>query len=376
MVRRLQLAKELAVKNAIPIALLSLSLPVLAFRIELPGGREIKGDDPLKTLNSGAQLVFQMLHTPAKIPELAFNAAMAPVKEFYAQANAPTLEAWIRKSRDDHVRAGVEPIPATIRAKLKNYYPESLLDHARYRVGITGDLSLPNSVFKIGGMAAIVLDHVIVFSDHQQALNDDYLWAHEMAHVQQYRDWGITNFAIRYTRDYDAVEAEAAMQATAYLVARDNKIGNKSNAPGTAMPSAYKTYFVKNKATGKFLDVYGANQNVGGQVVQADWHRFQSWRLIPSAEYPGYYYLQANISGLCLDVFGASKKTGGKIVQAAPHKEQVWSIKSAEESGYAYVTSKISGLNLDVYGASEAVGTPIVQASAHPKQVWTFISAD
>jgi hypothetical protein len=35
------------------------------------------------------------------------------------------------------------------------------------------------------------------------------LWAHELAHVQQYRKWGIDGFARRYIQDYLAVEQEA-----------------------------------------------------------------------------------------------------------------------------------------------------------------------
>jgi hypothetical protein len=40
-------------------------------------------------------------------------------------------------------------------------------------------------------------------------LHDPKLWAHEITHVVQYARWGVDEFAVRYLRDYQAVEKEA-----------------------------------------------------------------------------------------------------------------------------------------------------------------------
>ncbi|MNC80231.1 hypothetical protein D3C75_1329590 [compost metagenome] len=50
---------------------------------------------------------------------------------------------------------------------------------------------------------------IIVFRSPDDALNNVALWAHELKHVQQYLQWGVREFATRYTRDYTTVEAPA-----------------------------------------------------------------------------------------------------------------------------------------------------------------------
>ena len=101
-------------------------------------------------------------------------------------------------------------IPAAIRSALAGYVPDATLDRVRWRVGGGGELSLQQNVFAFGDVPAITLDYVIVFSDEKAALEDPKLWAHELKHVMQFADWGVTGFATRYLRDYEAVEKEAA----------------------------------------------------------------------------------------------------------------------------------------------------------------------
>ena len=68
---------------------------------------------------------------------------------------------------------------------------------------------MANSSFNLGDQSAITLDNVIVFRFEGDALNNSILWAHEVAHVQQYRKWGIRDFSIKYIRSYKSVENEA-----------------------------------------------------------------------------------------------------------------------------------------------------------------------
>ena len=56
---------------------------------------------------------------------------------------------------------------------------------------------------------AVTLVDIIVFRSAQMAEQDVALWAHELLHVQQYREWGSAGFAARYSRDFNAVEAPA-----------------------------------------------------------------------------------------------------------------------------------------------------------------------
>jgi hypothetical protein len=71
-------------------------------------------------------------------------------------------------------------------------------------------MSIQQNVFAFGDVPAVTLDYVIVFSDEKAALADPKLWAHELKHVMQFAEWGVAGFAMRYLRDYEGVEGEAA----------------------------------------------------------------------------------------------------------------------------------------------------------------------
>ncbi len=123
------------------------------------------------------------------------------------------LARWIATSRADAIQAGVSPIPPSIRAKLKGYFPEAMLAKVRYRVGMGSDFSLQTKAFQGGNAVAITLDDVILFRSADDAARNVELWAHELHHVRQYQSWGVTGFAQRYTRDHRVVEAEAYAEA-------------------------------------------------------------------------------------------------------------------------------------------------------------------
>ena len=168
----------------------------------------------------------------------AVAALLAPVATAHAQATRPApsfdvfsqrffndvqqagqviavdaLARWIATSRADAIQAGVSPIPASIRAKLKGHFPEAMLAKVRYRVGMGSDFSLQTKAFQGGNAVAITLDDVILFRSADDAARNIELWAHELHHVRQYQSWGVTGFAQRYTRDHRAVEAEAYAEA-------------------------------------------------------------------------------------------------------------------------------------------------------------------
>ncbi|MBV6448199.1 MAG: hypothetical protein FCKEOINB_01843 [Nitrosomonas sp.] len=123
------------------------------------------------------------------------------LRELQAQGGAPVLAGWIIQSRNDALRGRVFPIPAHIRQQLNGFYDQDLLDRARYKIGDNGLVNLGRLAPLIGGAGAITLIDVIIFNNIDQVNNDISLWVHELKHVEQYRDWGVHNFAIRYLRD-------------------------------------------------------------------------------------------------------------------------------------------------------------------------------
>ncbi len=124
------------------------------------------------------------------------------------------LANWLRLSRETAVTAGVEPIPLDIRARLEPWYDFQVLDAARYQVGNPEQLDAASAFLQNPDVAAVTLVDVIVFRNAGDARDNVALWAHELKHVQQYQQWGVDDFAARYTRNYEAVEAPAyAIQA-------------------------------------------------------------------------------------------------------------------------------------------------------------------
>ena len=122
---------------------------------------------------------------------------------------ATSLEQWLVRSRNAAAAGAVHPIPLHIRAHLEPYYDLQVLDSARYKVGEDVQLTAGHTLLQNPDVRAVTLIDIIVFRHEQDALNDVALWAHELKHVQQYLQWGVGEFARRYTRDHAAVEAPA-----------------------------------------------------------------------------------------------------------------------------------------------------------------------
>nr|WP_256584004.1 DUF4157 domain-containing protein [Pseudomonas sp. SDI] len=127
---------------------------------------------------------------------------------------ASGLAGWLKLSRDTAAAGEVLPIPLHIRAQLEPFYDFQVLDAARYKVGNAEQIDAATAMLQNPDVNAVTLVDIIVFRSAEDAQNNAALWAHELKHVQQYQQWGIEEFATRYTRDYEAVEAPAyAIQA-------------------------------------------------------------------------------------------------------------------------------------------------------------------
>jgi hypothetical protein len=128
--------------------------------------------------------------------------------EAQAQAAAPALDQWFRESRNN-ASNGSDPIPPQIRQSLRGFYPDGLMDNVRFKVGDPGVLNLANLSIQYGDAQAVTLINVIVFKNANDAYGNSKLWAHELKHVQQFNNWGVRDFAIRYLRSWNSVEDEA-----------------------------------------------------------------------------------------------------------------------------------------------------------------------
>jgi hypothetical protein len=118
----------------------------------------------------------------------------------------PSLVAWLETFRDDAIARGAEPMPAELREAFDGYLPDEVLDSVRWRID-AGSVLIGQNIFQ-AGVRAVTLDNVILFASVEEAANAK-LWAHELFHVQQYRQWGIASFVERYLADGSAIEREA-----------------------------------------------------------------------------------------------------------------------------------------------------------------------
>ncbi|NQD77166.1 DUF4157 domain-containing protein, partial [Pseudomonas sp. CM27] len=95
------------------------------------------------------------------------------------------------------------------RAQLEPWYDFAVLDAVRYRVGDEQQMSAANVMLQNPDVNAVTLIDTIIFRRGSDAEDNVALWAHELKHVQQYQALGVDEFARRYTRNYDELEAPA-----------------------------------------------------------------------------------------------------------------------------------------------------------------------
>jgi hypothetical protein len=149
--------------------------------------------------------------------------------EAAVEATAPVLKNLILMSRNDALSAGATPLPPEVIWEFSGFYSQEVLS-VYWRVGQGHDLSLQANSFRFGDRAAIVLDTVMVFRSWSDA-NSLWLWAHELAHVEQYRAWGIDDFTKRYIRDYAQIENDANRRADEFMAFRQRRMSQMLTQP-------------------------------------------------------------------------------------------------------------------------------------------------
>ncbi|MUV88865.1 DUF1939 domain-containing protein [Halapricum sp. CBA1109] len=136
------------------------------------------------------------------------------------------------------------------------------------------------------------------------------------------------------------------------------------------------TYVIRNKNSGKALDVYAASQDNGADVIQWDVNGGSNQRWTAEATGDGYYRLTPTHSGKALDVSGGPNATqdGANVHQwdYLGNTNQQWAIE--ETSDGVRLVARHSGKVLEVASAGTNNGDTVQQNSdsggAH--QRWTL----
>jgi hypothetical protein len=157
--------------------------------------------------------------TPLEASNRMLIGAASQIAMGQLQFGANTLTAAfgsaLQRSRDN-ARADSHPIPKDIREALEPFYPDEMLAKVRYSIGDTTPAGLAGFAIRNGNAAAVTLIDTVVFKDEQYTRNLA-LWAHELHHVEQYRDWGLEGFAQRYLFGWAEVEDEASAKAAEFV---------------------------------------------------------------------------------------------------------------------------------------------------------------
>ena len=194
---------------------LAVLLPVSSKDSEAGAGK--KGKDPSRLVvtpdgsidsNGSPTLgdVFEFIdRNPDKAMELLQDSGQWPYL---------TVAAGIIATHDAVMAGGGRPIPAHLRKTLRRWYPDELLNAVRWiriQEPILRFLQDANMNFGADTLAITVMNAVIFRSD--DLANDGALWAHELYHVQQYRDWGVFGFAKKWV---DNPSVSGPVEAPAY----------------------------------------------------------------------------------------------------------------------------------------------------------------
>lgn len=157
------------------------------------------------------------------------------LNELQASAlSGPALEQAIIASHNTAVN-GSMPIPPQIRQQLTGYASEDSMNRVRYKIGDNGFVNLAHLLEQGGAADAVTLIDVVVFRGPSEAANPS-TWAHELTHVDQYRDWGVHSFAVQYTRNFRSVEDPAYAKGDGYASWAANNIASINVVPPLNVP--------------------------------------------------------------------------------------------------------------------------------------------
>ena len=166
--------------------------------------------DVLPRMRSAA---FNLHHLAAD----TWRATRRTTADTVVEMGASFLEKGIVMLRRQALDDGAQPVPGIIREQLVGYFPDALLERVRYKIGWSDRWPLHSSLFSLVNARAVALVDVIIFRDSFVAA-DPAIWAHELAHVQQYDRWGTSDFARRYLQEPGEIESHAWEIAASYTM--------------------------------------------------------------------------------------------------------------------------------------------------------------
>lgn len=135
--------------------------------------------------------------------------------QYSANVVSDTLAAALQRSRDV-VRGDSRPVPEQVKRGLLPFFPEATFENVRYAIGDTSNTGLAGFAIRNGNAAAVTLIDTIVFKD-EKFVGSLALWAHELHHIEQYRQWGLKGFAGQYAFGWRDVEADARARAGEFV---------------------------------------------------------------------------------------------------------------------------------------------------------------
>ncbi|WP_245427946.1 eCIS core domain-containing protein [Roseiarcus fermentans] len=156
--------------------------------------------------------------------------------------SGPVLEQAIISSHNTAIN-GAMSIPPDVRRALTGYASEDSMNRVRYKIGDNGFANLAHLIEQGGKADAVTLIDVVIFRGPIEA-NDLSTWAHELTHVDQYRDWGVHSFSVQYTRDWRSVEDPAYMKGNGFAAwysqnKNGNTITNRMPTIPNTLPATY-----------------------------------------------------------------------------------------------------------------------------------------
>lgn len=135
-----------------------------------------------------------------------------------SRLTGPVLAQAIRHAEAQASRAGAKPVPEPMAKILAPHFAPDLIASVRWTIG-TGRVDLGTLLTeKYMDEGAVALNRQVVFSSERLTRNV-WIWAHELAHVEQYRRMGVNRFAAAYVADWRTIEREATERANAVTAA-------------------------------------------------------------------------------------------------------------------------------------------------------------
>lgn len=192
--------------------------------------------NPLGTYNTtGVPLQGDVIEFAIKNPDEMIDLVQNPGRLLYT----PVASAMIA-SRNAAIANGAEMIPEDLRPFLRRWYSDQLLNSIRW----TSNWSALENTLQAAQMSfnretqAITVLNAVIFRDDQVA-QDPAIWAHEIVHVEQYADWGVTEFARSWVNNSSP---NGSVEGPAYARQREaNAIlaGNNQPVFGAPAPTGF-----------------------------------------------------------------------------------------------------------------------------------------